>query len=344
MLTYETAAIVVQRCLFLGLDCDAEQQAPTVGINVKALMEIPARDFLPRSASETDSREPSPAQSVEIQGCPATNQRGELNKVKDERISVGEAHPGKSPALLKMWKDLGQLLPIAFYRGEDDPDTLLAWRKGVEQYIELYDVPAESQVLAATTFLRDGALKWWLMSTSTGQSRQITTLEILHERLRRRFFSPERQDELVYQWTTLRQTGTLAEYREKFFLLQTSLLLGEKAEYLLASLGLQPELRAEVQQEVDDQQVGYLPAERMFEVARKAELKSRKKQVYPTPEISSARPSNQSKEKDRREKGKPDFRKNGKSFDKNKDKQKGETDKAAMIRLNPYWVCDNQSI
>ena len=74
------------------------------------------------------------------------------------------------------------------------------------------------------------------MMTSTGQHRQVKTVAAMHERLRRRFLSPEKQDELVYQWTTLRQTGTLEEYRERFFLLQTNLPLGEKAEYLLASV------------------------------------------------------------------------------------------------------------
>ena len=170
----------------------------------------------------------------------------------------------------------------------------------------------------------------------------MTNIGTLYEWLRRRFFSPERQDELVYQWTTLRQTGTLAEYREKFFLLQTSLPLGERAEYLLASLGLQPELRAEVQQEVDDNQVGHLTAERMFEVARRAKLKSRKKVIYPTPKLLPIVHPSKTGEREKEEKGISVPCKNGKPFanGKNKDKHKGETDKAAIIRLNPCWVCD----
>ena len=171
MLTHETTAIVVQQCSLLGLWCEAEQHTPTTGIDVKALMGAPVWDFLHQGETDQNSREQSQIQSVELQTRSPGEPLVQGARVKEENPEEKGTLPGKSPALLKMWKDLGQSLPIAFYRGEDNPDVLLAWRKGVEQYIELYDVPADSQVLAATTFLQDSALKWWLMLTSTGQYR-----------------------------------------------------------------------------------------------------------------------------------------------------------------------------
>ena len=162
MLNHEVAAIVVQRCSILGLECDVEQYAPTARIDVKALMDAPALEASHREGTDRDWKEKSPPQSLEIQSQPSGEQQALAPVVKreNEERQSGENTAERSAELLKMWKDLGQALPIAFYKGEDSPDALLAWRRGIEQYIELYSVPQASQVLASTTFLWDDALKW----------------------------------------------------------------------------------------------------------------------------------------------------------------------------------------
>ena len=179
-----------------------------------------------------------------------------------------------SPALIEMWKSLGKSLRQPSYSGEGSPHHLNAWQEDVAMFLKVYNVTGESQVLAASKFLRGEAEEWWHGLQATGRHRQIQTLSQLHQELRRRFFPLDRLERLAKQWVTLRQQGGVEEYREEFCLLQAAYPLGERAEFMLAYQGLKPMMRAEIRQALDDGAQEQIPCERLFTLARKAEVRS----------------------------------------------------------------------
>ena len=216
-------------------------------------------------------------------------------------------------------------------------------------FLKVYNVTGESQVLAAAKFLRGEAEEWWHGLQATGRHRQIQTLGQLHQELRKRFFPLDRLERLAKQWVMLRQQGGVEEYREEFCLLQAAYPLGERAEFMLAYQGLKPMMRAEIRQALDDGGQDQIPCERLFTLARKAEVRSFREDYTHT---VTARDALRNHKKGTNSTGNRvtsgQQRNSAVHQHKNTSDTRGNTtrtgnsDRAGLLKEYPCWVCDQK--
>ena len=261
---------------------------------------------------------------------------------EEERTSTcGEAGP-HSVALIEMWKSLGKSLKQPAYAGEGNPNQLRAWKDDVEMFLQVYNVRGESQVLAASKFLQGEADEWWKSLQATGRHRHIQSLEQLCQELKKRFFPLDRLERLAKQWVTLEQRGGIQEYRDDFCLLQAAYPLGERVEFMLAYQGLKPRMRVEIRQALDEGGVDQLPLERLFTLARKAEIRDfQSEDDVQLIAVKGAEPK-WKKTTGRALKGyqePPKVTRHVETYPK-KTAEKTTANRAGMLREYPYWVCD----
>ena len=182
------------------------------------------------------------------------------------------------------------------------------------------------------------------------ETSAIPNAGVTMPRVAEALFPLDRLERLAKQWLMLRQQAGVEEYREEFCLLQAAYPLGERAEFMLAYHGLKPNMRAEVREALDEEEQEQLPCDKLFALARKAEIRSFRDDHSQT---ATARDSFRGERKTTTQVGhragtnpardhNQHSSRTSPSETRTTQTRKVNVDRASLLKEYPCWVCDQK--
>ena len=235
--------------------------------------------------------------------------------------------------VIKMFRSWSKNIAATEYAGQTAPMALENWMKSMQLYLRVWNVTdPDNQVFAATNLLSGRAKDWWNNLAETEQM-EIGTLDHLLRTLRKQFYPLDGLETLAAEWWSIKQTGTLTEYRTKVFTLKTHLPLGEAAEFWGTYLGLKDEFKGRIRSRLDEREDDWMSLEELFRLARRTEIELHRAKL-------EARFSQKAKENpDKTSKSdRPEEIKLSKTKLGGFSRQGG--DRSALLLKKPCWVCD----
>ena len=179
-----------------------------------------------------------------------------------------ESDPDKWRKSMKLWAG------AVTYDGSPSLVKLKGWGVSLNEAFQAIGVPpGRMQVMQGVHYLKGKAEEWWQEIVGQPQGQNLRTFDALIDALTNTFIPQSVYDKAMIDWRDLKQTGTAEEYSRRVDQLAMILPLGEVSEYRHSLLGMRPELKAEIQFRMKEQNRDSCPRKELWELMAIAEVR-----------------------------------------------------------------------